>query len=465
MLELKTKQKLSTESHKMAQGFGLVHYRNITYMPMDYETAEPALESVEPERTTWSPLNREAIRRLAAEQFQTLFASDSELSSFCYMVAQNAQRHDVPCSTLLVRTTDGLRELRDDGLLHVPSGTFIPNTLVPMLNTDEAEKDRVRGVIEQWVDSEEEAAALLNHLATALAPAWSAVKYVLLLGEGRNGKSLLMKMLQAIFGWENCANVTRQQIAEQNPVVTELNGKLLNIVFDGRAEYVKDSGSEKSLIAGEVIPIRKLYESTPTPVQTNALFIEGLNREPKSTDKSLALQKRLIRFQFPNVYDLDHKFEKLMLSDVSLGALLALLIDHYVHIDEVAVKLAPTAKSIELQLEHMYVNSLAMQYVKHVQEQDPMGAKSLLGLEMSELAKQFQSWRIKENDLGTWSEPDVVALFGSILNTERHSKRIGGKPRKVRVVTGFQSETRAFLDTLEGSEDDEIHSVDQGAEG
>lgn len=468
MLELKTKLKLSQESHKMAQGFGLVHYRNITYMPMDYETSEPTLQSVDPERTMWSPMNREAIRQLAADQFQTLFANDSELSSFCYMVAQNALRHFEPCSTLLVRTEDGLRELRDDGQLHVPSGAFVPNTLVPMLNTDQADKDRVRAVLEQWVDSEEEAAALLNHLATALAPAWSAVKYVLLLGEGRNGKSLLMKMLQAIFGWENCANVTRQQIAEQNPVVTELNGKLLNIVFDGRAEYVKDSGSEKSLIAGEVIPIRKLYESTPTPVQTNALFIEGLNREPKSTDKSLALQKRLIRFQFPNVYPLNHKFEKEMLAEKSLGALLALMIDHYVHLDEVAVKLAPTQRAIELQLEHMYVNSLAMQFIKYTHEDDPLGATSLLDLEMSELAKQFQSWRIKENDLGTWSEPDIVALFAPVLNTERRSKRIDGKPRKVRVVTGFQSETRAFLDTLEGSEDDEeqeVHGDLVGTEG
>ena len=264
-------------------------------MPADYETGDT---SVTPpaERTMWIPLNREAIRRLGSEQYDILFSSDGELASFDFMVSQNSRPVDGPISTLLVRTGDGLRELRGDGQLHEPTGWFVPNTLAPMLNEDQVEKDRVFEVLADWLDSEEEAHALLRHLATALAPGWSAVKYVLLLGEGRNGKGLLLKMLQTVFGRDNVSSVSRQHMAEQSPVVCELNGKLLNIVFDGMAEYVKDSGTEKTLVAGEPAAIRRLYESTPTFVQTNALFVEALNHEPKSKDKSLALQKRLIRF-------------------------------------------------------------------------------------------------------------------------------------------------------------------------
>lgn len=455
MLELKTKQELSKEAYKLARSFGMVRYRHITYMPADYETRDTSITPAA-DRTIWIPFNRKRIQRLAADQFDTMFASDSEVSNFEFMVAQSAEQHDELCNTLLVRTPEGLRELREDGQLHEVTGKFVPNTLRPMLNTEQEDKQEVLDVIAGWLNDEDEAHSLLRHMATALAPGWSAVKYVLLLGDGRNGKSVLMKMLQEIFGWDNCSNVTRQEIAAGSPTVAELNGKLLNVVFDGRAEYVKDSGMEKSLIAGEVIPIRKLYESVPTPVQTNALFIEALNREPKSTDKSMALQKRLVRFQFPNVYALDHQFEERMLSERMLGAFLALLIDHYVHRDDVAEKLAPTRKGVELQLEHMFINSLGLQFLKHLEENDPTGTAGLVGADLTDVVKQYQAWRIKENDLGGWAEPDVVTLLQPLLNIERKSKRVSGKPRKVKVVSSLKPEALAFIDTLEGDDTDDI---------
>lgn len=455
-LELKSKATLASDAFKLAGSFNLVRYRETTYIPADYESGEVGLDGtpIEPERSMWLPMNQRYIQRLAAAQFSTLFGSDSELRSFEFMVAQNADHIDEMATTLLVRTVDGLRTLNESGQLKDPTGFFVPNTLAPMLNEDVAVKDMVFSTIAEWVDSEEEAHSLLHHLATALAPGWSAVKYVLLLGEGRNGKSLLLKMMQKLIGQHNVSTVTRQHIAEANPVVTELNGKLLNLVFDGKAKYLDDSGMEKSLIAGETVPIRKLYESTPTMVCTNALFIEGLNREPKSNDKSSALQKRLVRFLFPNIYALDHKFERKMLSDENLGAFLSLLLDHYVLEDEVAQKLAPTQKSMELQLEHMYVNSIALQFLKWLEENDAEGVTGMLGQPLHDIVPKFQSWRIKENDLGTWAEPDVLALFGPLVATERKSIRIGGEPRKVRVVTTLKEEARAFIESLKGHEDD-----------
>lgn len=453
MLELKTKQQLSKDAHHMAKGSEMVRYRSITYIPVDYETREREFPPP-PERAMWLPLNREEIRRMAAESYQTLFSSDGELGSFEFMVAQNSIDQRVAASTLLVRTSDGLKQLCTDGALEDPTGEFIPNTVYPMLNTDQKDKDRVFDVIAGWLNSEEEAHSLLYHLATSLAPGYSAVKYVLLLGEGRNGKSVLMKMLLGLFGRDNVSSVTRQHMSEQNPVVCELNGKLLNIVFDGQAEYLKDSGTEKTLIAGESASIRKLYESTPTVVQTNALFIEALNNEPKSKDKSSALQKRLVRFQFPNVYTLDTRFEKSMLTPVALGAFLSLLIDHYVVEEELAEKLAPTQRAMALQLEHMYVNSIGLQFLKYVTESDPLGVQGLLGEQQAKLVSEFKSWRVKEDDLGTWAEPDVMALFAPLLETERRSVRVHGTPRKVRVVTSLKPEAKEFLDTLEGDDDD-----------
>lgn len=453
VLELKTKKELSKDAHNLAVGYALVRHKGVTYVPADFETGARDV-TPDPDRTVWLPLTREELRLWASEQYNILFSNDGELASFDFMVSQYATYIREHIDTLLVRTEDGLRELKQDGKLYEPTGSFVPNTLAPVLNTDAKAKARVFDTIAEWVDSEEEAHALLSHLASALAPGWSAVKYVLLLGEGRNGKSLLLKMVRAVFGSHNVSNVTRQQMSEQSPVVCELNGKLLNLVFDGPSEYLKESAIEKSLVAGEPVSIRRLYESTPTTVQTNALFIEGLNGEPKSKDKSIALQKRLMRFHFPNVYPLDHRFEKTMLSENHLGAFLALLLDHFVDEKHVAKALAPTTKSMELQLEHMFVNSHGLQFLKYVEHNAALGAEELIGLTMAELAAQFQGWRLKENDLTSWSEPDVAALFQPILNTDRKGVRIDGQPRKVRVVTSFKEEALAFIETLKGDSDD-----------
>jgi hypothetical protein len=452
MLVTKTKGELASESFKLAQGHRLVRYGNVTYIPADYETLDTSI-TPDVDRTIWLPMSTEQIARLAAEQFDTLFANTTERSNFEYMVAQNADLVEDKVTALLVRTPEGLRELTRQGLLVEATGVFRPNTMSPMLNTDEAAKAEVFGVIEGWLNSEEEAESLLNHLASSLAPHWSAVKYVLLIGEGRNGKSVLLRMLQALFGLENCSSVTRQQISEASPSVLDLNGKLLNIVFDGMATYLKDSGMEKSLIAGEPVGIRRLYDSMNTTVQTNALFLEGLNREPKTGDKSTALQKRLVRYQFPNVYPLNKGFEKHMLSEQMLGAFLSLLIDRYVVEEEVAEALALTSKGEALQLEQMYINSIGLQFLKYVHDHDPLGIDGVLGKSTTDLVAEFKSWRVRDNsDIGSWPEPDVLAQLNPCLNTERRSVREGTKVVKVRFVTSLKYEAKMFIDSLQGEE-------------
>jgi len=85
-----------------------------------------------------------------------------------------------------------LAELRPDGELHEPSQEFCPYFIPAPVNDDPDAKATVLATITEWLDGNpEDAESLLSHIATALAPHWSAVKYVLLIGEGRNGKSAI----------------------------------------------------------------------------------------------------------------------------------------------------------------------------------------------------------------------------------------------------------------------------------
>lgn len=461
MLTIKTKKELSQLSDDLARGLGLVSYRGVLYVPADYETLDVMVPPAE-DRRVWLPLTPQQVARLGNTVQNILFTTEAEMRSYLLLVSQNATVHTERSTSVLIATPQGLRELREDGQLHEPTTEFRPHFIKTQINDDAQAKAEVLGVLEQWLGSEEDVTSLLHHLATVLAPHWSAVRYVLLIGEGRNGKSLLMKMLVDLLGQENVSHVTRQDMSNKSSVCHDLTNKLLNVVFDGEATYLKDSGLEKTLTAGEVGSIRKLYETHPTPVQTNGLFIEGLNREPKTSDKSMALQKRIVRFYLPNVFELDHAFEQRMRSPEILGALLALLVEHYVTHSELSTKLRLTARSLELKIEQMHVNNHVLQYLEYVDNEDPLGVDGLLGENMEDVAARFQSWRLSTGDVSVWSVADVVQMMRPLFITNRKSLRVNGRVRKVRVIEAFKPDTIEFLSYIRGEEDD-THGADSGS--
>lgn len=456
MLILKTKKELASDAHTFASNLNLIRYKSTTYMPVDYETME-ATTPMDVQRRVWVPLLRPEMQSMTAELYDTLFASDADLRSYEFMVAQNAEPVKESPAAILIRTEAGLRELLDDGSLVESQARFIPNYIKPILNEDQAVKAEVWGVLVDWVGAEDEATSLLYHLATCLAPGYSAVKYVLLLGEGRNGKGLLIKMLQGLFGIENVSHVSRQYMSELNPTVTDLNGKLLNLVFDGSSDFIKDSGPEKTLVAGEPISVRQLYESHPTIVQTNALFVEALNQEPKSRDKSQALQKRLARFRFDKVFTDNRAFQNRMLSDEVLGAFLALLIEHYVPENRLAERLAPTQGAAALQQEHQLMNSIPLQYLEYVDTHGTLGIEGLVGQTLEEVLEDFLQWRASQGGRDeAWTTRDMLRNFKPYLDIGRKSVRRGTRVTKQQVIKGLLSEAEKLLGALKEEEDERI---------
>lgn len=449
MLELTPKAKMAATAKTLAQSYELVQYHGHTYIPQDWETGVPGPTS--PDRCVWKPLDRDSKRRMANALGNILFANDSEISNFDLMLRQYAREELNDANHLLIRTPEGLRVLTGDGQFEHPDGSFYPNFIAPQLNEDPVVKAEVMKTISEWLNSEAEAVSLLRHLSTALSPGWSAVKYVIFIGGGRNGKSVLLLMLSDLFGRDNISGVTRQQIADRLPTCQELNGKLLNIVMDGQMAYIKDSSMEKTVIAGEPAYIRMLYENGNTRVQTNALFLEALNSEPKTRDKSSALQKRLSRFLFPNTYDLDKAFEKKMRSEEYLGAFLSLLLDHFVREDDIAEKLAQTAESAALQVEQQLLNSPLLQYLQHLIHTDPswIGRFEATGAMVDPLINSFMAWRIQEG-YSEYSSMDVRKMFREYFQVVRKSIRENSKVIKKEALGLPKPELQAFLDQLKG---------------
>ncbi|MGV0949433.1 MAG: DUF5906 domain-containing protein [Azonexus sp.] len=448
-------KQLGEEAQQLATELEYVLYNGALYAPIDYVTGDRSALPAE-EHRIWAQLTGDDLRHAALAQFNTQLINQSQEDSFTYMVRGAAKRVLHTSPRILVKTTAGLKALEVDGSLVDPDGTFVPNCINWTLNEDPDDKTEVAATILDWVGGDDELyASLMHHLATILAPHWSAGRYILLIGQGRNGKSVLMTMLKELLGKVNCSGVDRQMIAENNVAIHDLNGKLLNLVMDGSAEFLKDSGREKSLITGENTNIRPLYKGTLKEVQTNALFIEGLNREPKSRDKSTALQARLTRFIFPNEYPFNPLFAEHMRSERMLGALLSLMIDHYVTREEAFERLAPTAAALEAQHDHMVANSLALQYIVELEQTEPLGAlETLVDMELRDLTSRFASWRLKQNDISPWTEEGVKEQFQPYVTFGRKSWRPkGGNPTKIAVITELRPGALSILMTLKEEAD------------
>jgi len=457
MPRLHTKQELMSLAVAVSNSMTLVTYKGHVYEARDYETGEA---SPSPERAIWLVLPSDTIMDIA-QTLDILFANPGEFESFKYMIRQGSKRVKIASPHVMIRHEDGLAYLTDHGLEEVTADdTFDPNFINHRI-IDKDDPDHIYVIelfqtITDWVGSERQAHSLLYHLATALQPGWSAAKYIILLGKGRNGKGTLLKMIRALLGASNVSGVLRQDIAARKSIIHALNGKLANIVFDGPKKYIAESGPEKTLTVGEPLDIEMKYENDPLTVETNALFMEALNKEPKAGDKSEALQARLVRFNFPNKYVKDLNFERYMLGDRMLDALLTLLWEHWVSEDELDTKLKITEESHDLQILSELVGSPILTFVEDISRKDPTLIEQLQSgsYPADALVDALQPW-MQSQGYESRSASAIWELMTDHFTIERVVKREGGRPVTKRIIAAVHSDTLRALQTMGGTTDDD----------
>ncbi|QFG04927.1 DNA primase [Microbacterium phage PhriedRice] len=462
MPQLVTKPELANLAQAFAVGAGLVKHKGLLYMPVNFATGLPD-PNVTADHTVWQLLDDEQIMGMANMISNILFATDSEFRSYKLMLEQFA-KYEKEAYGILVRIGNShVVRLNDDGTMSPATGDFVPNYLdVPYTGKTDL-SDELFKVISEWVGGDENAHSLLYHIATALQPSWSAVRYVLLIGTGRNGKSTLLKMVTALFGNRNISGVKRQDMAVNSTIMTELNGKLLNIVMDGPKAFLGDSSTEKTLIAGEPLALRLLYTNSAFKVQTNALFMEGLQTEPKVADKSGALQARLVRFRFPMEYPLNLEYEAEKLRPESLAAFLHLLIEHWVNKSEVADKLQITADSMDLQMNAVWQMSPILRFLEYTANRDKNFLQDILDKKMlvDTFMLAYRPW-LEANGYSKNMEDDyLVTQMNDAFVTDRKTVRIDGKPTSRRYIKSVLRDTANAINTLLAGESLEHSNEDQ----
>lgn len=123
-------------------------------------------------------------------------------------------------------------------------------------------------------------------------------KSFMLSGEGRNGKSTLLKLLQSTLSYQNISSLELKQLTEKF-TNAELFGKLANIGDDIGAEFISDASVFRKLVTGERIGVQRKGQD-PFEFNNYAKLIFSANDIPRigGAKDSTAVERRIVVIPF-----------------------------------------------------------------------------------------------------------------------------------------------------------------------
>lgn len=123
-------------------------------------------------------------------------------------------------------------------------------------------------------------------------------KMFILYGGGGTGKSTFLNLIQRLIYDEYITTLTLHDL-EKDFMPAELFGKLVNLGDDIDAKILKDTGMLKSLISGENVTARKMYQS-PFQFRNFSKLIFTCNRLPIINDRTSGIYRRICLIEVDN---------------------------------------------------------------------------------------------------------------------------------------------------------------------
>jgi P4 family phage/plasmid primase-like protien len=163
----------------------------------------------------------------------------------------------------------------------------------------------LREIFEPDADQEEKIMFVTEMMGYLLVPVTYHEVMFLLVGEGSNGKSVLLQVLRWVLGQSNVANVPLTKIAERFSTI-QLVGKLANFDDDVRVGKTVSDDHVKKLASGN--PMQAEQKGMPAfTFQPFARIVAAANRLPETRDSSDGYFRRLKIVTFNRQFKGDEK--------------------------------------------------------------------------------------------------------------------------------------------------------------
>lgn len=127
-------------------------------------------------------------------------------------------------------------------------------------------------------------------------------KAFMLIGPDRNGKSVLIKLIESLVGSENTSHVSLQELIEERFAAADLYCKLVNTYADLESERLINTGKFKTIVSGDSIRAQRKHQQ-PFNYRPSTKLIFSTNKIPKSEDTSYAYYRRWVIIPFQKVFE------------------------------------------------------------------------------------------------------------------------------------------------------------------
>ena len=153
-------------------------------------------------------------------------------------------------------------------------------------------------------------------------------KILMLVGKGRNGKSMLLNVMTAVFGKNNCSFVPLEELGSNRFAIAELDGKIANICQDVTEEEISECSIIKPLISGNTMTAERKMQP-PFNFENHAKFFFTGNQYPSNLKEFPAMYSRLEIVEFSTSFsDTDPHLLERLTTDEERSGILNRLIEH-----------------------------------------------------------------------------------------------------------------------------------------
>lgn len=124
-----------------------------------------------------------------------------------------------------------------------------------------------------------------------LLPSLKGSSAFFLVGGGSNGKSVMVKVLEQMFGREYCSSMSIQHLTTEKFATAHLVGKKINISNEEESKFMR-ADTFKALITGDTINAQKKF-GDPFEFTPNTKFIFATNEMPTFDTMNYGLKRRM----------------------------------------------------------------------------------------------------------------------------------------------------------------------------
>lgn len=181
--------------------------------------------------------------------------------------------------------------------------------------------NRFRKFLLELASGDAEVAAFLEEmLGYCLTTSVEAEKAFILYGDGANGKSTLVDVLQTILGSQFATSLTLGDL-KNSFMVMRLYMKRLNVVDEVSSSYFESDMFKRIVTGNRIVADRKFLDAVE--FRPHAKIIFAVNQLPRVNDQSNGFFRRVITVPFQNTFEPNPEFTRFILSQEMLEEALA----------------------------------------------------------------------------------------------------------------------------------------------